>query len=174
MLSLALALTLATAPAPAQASPAASIAARLGQEDGKPELIATVLADGKPLPNAGVSFQLVRSFGRLALGEDTTLDDGTAAAPFPKELRADAQGGWTVDVSLTSPDAYQGQTVELRIPGDAAAASPRPRSAPRELWARRAPWSLLATVLALAGSAWAAYGFVVYQLFLIKKGGQDA
>ena len=174
MLDLALAIALAAGPAPVQAPQVASITARLGQEDGKPELIATVLAGGKPVPNAGVSFQLVRSFGRLTLGEDTTLDDGTAAAPFPKELRADAQGGWTVEVSLTSPDAYQGQTVELRIPGGTASASPRPRSDPRELWARRAPWPLLATVLALAGSAWAAYGFVAYQLFLIKKGGQDA
>ena len=170
-------LLLAAAQPPPQAPPPpagiTTISAKLGQEDGKPELIATVTSEGRPVPNAGVTFSLVRTFGDLTLGQDTTLDDGTAAAPFPKELDADAQGGWTFKVALTSPEALAGQTKTIRVESSAApakAAAP----APRELWSRATPWSVVITVLALAGSAWAVYGFAGYQLYLIKQGGKDA
>jgi hypothetical protein len=172
MLDLALALALGTGPAQPPPPPA-SITARLAEEEGRPELIATVMAGGRPLANAGVSFRLTRSFGDLPLGEDTTLEDGTAAAPFPRTLGPDAGGGWTVAVSLTSPEAYQGQERVVRLIQSSASAPP-PRRPPRELWARRAPWSLLAAVSALMAAAWAAYGFAAYHLVLIQKGGRDA
>lgn len=174
MLELGLALLLAGQPQP-QAPPApAVITAKLGQEDGKPELIATVSSEGRPVPNAGVTFSLVRSFGDLTLGQDTTLDDGTAAAPFPKGLDADAQGGWTFKVALTSPDALAGQSARVRIASSAAPRRAAAAPAPRELWSRSAPWSVLIVVLALAGSAWAVYAFAGYQLYLIRQGGKDA
>lgn len=172
MLDLVLAFALSGTPS-APPPPPPAITAKLGQEDGKPEIIATVTVDGKPLPSAGVSFQLVRSFGSLTLGEDTTLEDGTAAVSFPKELGLDAEGGWTVKVALTSPEAFQGQETVVRIPPPAVS-TPLPAAPPRELWARRAPWSLLAAILALMASVWGAYGFAAYQLFHIRKGGQDA
>lgn len=157
---------------PAAQPPPAVIAARVGQEDGRPEVIATVTSDGKPVSNAGVAFQLQRSFGDLALGQDTTLDDGTAAAALPKELSPGPGGTWTFKIAITSPDALAGQTGTFRIQAPVVAAGTG-RSAPRELWARSAPWPLLITVLVLAGSAWIAYGYAVHQLRLIKQGGQD-
>ncbi|HEU4950771.1 MAG TPA: hypothetical protein VFT46_02410 [Holophagaceae bacterium] len=170
-------LLLAVAQPPSQPppppAPITGITAKLGREDGKPELIATVTSDGKPVPNVGVTFSLVRSFGDLTLGQDTTLDDGTAAAPFPAGLGADAQGGWTFKVALTSPETLAGQAATLRVESLAAPSSAAVPSR-RELWSRSAPWSVLITVLALAGSAWAVYGFAGYQLYLIRQGGKDA
>ena len=168
MLDLALALALSGAPAPALPPPAA-ISAKLTEEDGRPEILATVRSGDKPLANAGVAFRLVRSFGDLELGQDTTLDDGTAAAPFPKGLGPDAAGGWTFKVALTSPETVQGQEAVFRIlaPGRPPADLPEPR----ELWARRAPWSLLAAVAVLLGSAWGAFAFAARQIWRIKQGG---
>ncbi|HTL98940.1 MAG TPA: hypothetical protein VL181_09060 [Holophagaceae bacterium] len=148
------------------------ITARVGQEDGRPEVIATLTSDNKPVANAGVAFQLQRSFGELALGQDTTLDDGTAAAALPKELAPNPDGTWTFKIAITSPDALAGQAQTLRIQAPIVATGAR-QSALRELWARSAPWSLLITVLVLAGSAWIVYGYAVHQLHLIKLGGQD-
>ncbi len=164
MIGFALALLLAPGPV--------SIAARMDQEGGQREIIATVTANGKPAAGVGVGFELARTFGSLPLGEDTTLEDGTAAAPFPKGLGTDADGGWTVKVVLRSPEPFQGQEATVRIPATAAELPVRPAPA-RELWARHAPWSLLAAVGALMASAWAAYGFAAYQLFRIGQGGQD-
>ena len=44
-------------------------------------MIATVTMGGKALPDASVVFSARRTFGALPLGEDKTLDDGTAAVP---------------------------------------------------------------------------------------------
>lgn len=173
MLNLALALLLGAA-APAQTPPSpAEITAKIGQEDGKPEIIATIFSNGKPAPNIGVVFHLARSFGDLTLGQDTTLDDGTAAAPLPKGLGPDQQGGWTFTITLTSPEAFEGQSKTIAIPSPigSAAQKPLPR---RELWSRAAPWSLLFTVMILVCLAWTAFGFVSYQLYLIRKGGRHA
>jgi hypothetical protein len=162
-----------TVPVPPATQPVSPvITARVGQEDGRQEVIATVISDGKPMPNVGVAFQLQRSFGDLALGQDTTLDDGTAAAALPKELRPNPDGTWTFKIAITSPDVLAGQIQTLRIQSPIVATGAG-QSAPRELWARSAPWSLLITVLVLAGSAWIVYGYAVHQLRLIKQGGQD-
>ena len=172
MLELGLALLLGAAPAPQAPPPPADITAKLGVEDGKQEVIATVMADGKPVPNAGVAFTLVRTFGDLPLGQDTTLDDGTAAAPFPGQLRPEA-GQWTLKVSLTSPEAYAGQARTLLLSAPPEPVPPRP-TAPRELWSRSAPWSVLITVLALVGGAWAAFGYAAHQLRAIRREGRNA
>lgn len=172
MFSLALALLVSGAPAAPAPPPVVSISAKVTEEDGKPEVLATVLADGKPAPNVGVTFLLHRSFGDLTLGTDTTLDDGTAAAPFHKELAADQQGGWTFKITLTSPDAFAGQAQTIRMAAPTATVTSA--ATPRELWARHAPWSLLLTVLILVGSVWGVYSYTAYQLFLIKQGGKDA
>ena len=173
MLELGLALLLAGAPAPQAPPPPAEISAQIGQEDGKPEIIATVKAAGKPVPNVGVTFTLARTFGDLPLGQDTTLDDGTAAAPFPKGLRPDQEGHWTFKIALTSPDAYAGQAKTLTIAAPAAGA-PLPAATRRELWSRSAPWSVLLTVLVLVGGAWTVYAFAGCQLYRIHQGGKDA
>jgi hypothetical protein len=174
MFSLAACLFAAMAPPtqPATQPAPVVITARVGQEDGRQEVIATITSDSKPVANAGVAFQLQRSFGDLALGQDTTLDDGTAAAALPKELSPNPDGTWTFKIAITSPDALAGQAQTLRIQALIGATGTN-QSAPRELWARSAPWSLLITVLVLAGSAWIVYGYAVHQLRLIKQGGQD-
>lgn len=173
MLDTALTLLVLVTPTQARNLPAAAtINARIGQEDGKPELIATVMSDGSPLPNAQVAFLLRRSFGDLALGQDTTLDDGTAAAPFPAQLGADPDGTWTVRIVLTSPAAFADQTRTLRLEAPSAPA-PRNPAAPRALWARAAPWPLILLVLALTGAAWSAYLYAAHQLQLIKTHGGD-
>ena len=156
-------------------APAPEIQAQLGKEDGRPNVIVTVTQDQKPVANVGVTMLLHRSFGELTLGQDTTLDDGTAVAPFPPQLSPDPDGSWTVKVQLTSPDAMAGQEKEIRLAAPPASETRgNQANLPRALWGRHAPISLILAVLALVGSAWAAYGYTLYQLFHLKKGGHDA
>ena len=61
-------------------------------EEGAKLIRATVQLNGKPLENATVRFLVRRSFGDLLLGEDKTLDDGTAAVRFPKALPGGPHG----------------------------------------------------------------------------------
>ena len=172
MLELGLAFLLATSEAPQAPPRVAEISARVGEEDGRREVIATVREGGKPIPSVGVSFRLVRSFGDLPLGEDTTLDDGTAAAPLPRELRP-SEGGWSVKISLTSPEVFAGQSRELSL---AAPSGCGPTQPPRhrELWSRDAPFSLVLTVLILVGGAWAVFAFTCRQLLAIRREGKGA
>ena len=172
MLELGLALLLASPPAPQAPPRVAGITAKVGEEDGQREIIATVLEGGKPVPNVGVSFRLVRSFGDLPLGDDTTLDDGTAAAPLPKELRPE-QGAWSVKVVLTSPEAFAGQGRELSLAATAGREPAQPLPS-RELWSRSAPLSLMLTVLILVGGAWTAFAFAGRQLLAIRRDGKGA
>ena len=138
-------------------------------EDGKKQLIATVKRNGKPVENATVSFGAKRMFGRLVLGTDVTLDDGTAAIPFPSDLPGDAKGDLELNAMIQGPLSQWGATTEAVLPGG------KPRAAqaenfPRALWAPSAPLSLIAAIAALVGGAWGSYLFVFYQLIAIRRG----
>ena len=60
--------------------------------EGKAVLIATVHVKGEPAEDAMVAFNVERTFGRMFLGREVTLDDGTAVVPFPEGLPGDAGG----------------------------------------------------------------------------------
>src|SRR5437762_10594386 len=76
---------IAAAQAPTS-QPKADISLALVTEEGKQLIRAVVVANGKPVENATVSFGVRRTFGTLVLGEDRTLDDGSAAVPFPNDI----------------------------------------------------------------------------------------
>src|SRR3989338_8895245 len=86
------------------AHPDVSIAA--DTEEGKKVLIATVKLDGKPLERAQVFFSVQRSFGLLLLGKDETLEDGTAAVPYPETLPAAPNGKFQLVVEVAGSSTY--------------------------------------------------------------------
>lgn len=146
---------------------APSITVTASNEGGEHLLLATVLVDGKAAPNVTVDFYAVRSFGRINLGHDTTLPDGTAAVPFPESLPGEPDGNLRIQLEVTAPEALAGATGAGLV---TAAVSPRsPPPAARELWSRRAPWSLLATVGIVVTAVWAVYFWVILNLFKIRK-----
>jgi hypothetical protein len=166
-------------------------------EDGKKMLIATVKQDGKPLEGVAVSFSVERTFGKLVIGQDKTLEDGSAAIPVPEGIASGPGGELKVTAQATLPDAAPTETkasTEVAAPSTpaepvAAPAATPPRVidaqftlkgdaklmqeqefVPRALWAPRAPVALLATITAILVVVWGSYVFVVSQIIKIKSG----
>jgi polysulfide reductase-like protein len=166
-------------------------------EDGKKMLIATVTRDGKPLEGVPISFYVDRTFGRLLIGADKTLEDGSAAVPAPEDMAAGPGGQLKITAQATLPDTPPEQTqattgVTMRSTPDEPVASPAPTPPriidaqftfkgetkmlqeqareQRALWAPRAPLPLLGTVSAILVLVWGSYAFVVSQIIKIKQG----
>jgi len=138
-------------------------------EDGKKQLVATVKRDGKPVANATVSFGAKRTFGRLALGTDVTLDDGTAAIAFPTSLPGDAQGNLELDAMVQGPLSQWGASTQATLAGGLSKAPPSD-TFPRALWSPSAPVGLIIAIVILVSGAWGAYLFVAFQLIAIRRG----
>ena len=116
-----------------------------------------------------MSFGAKRSFGRLVLGTDVTLDDGTAAIAFPTDLPGDEKGNLELRATVQGPLSEWGAAAEAVMPGG----KPKPpteESFPRALWSPYAPVGLIAANAVLVGGAWGAYAFVAFQLVIIRKG----
>ncbi|MBY0307262.1 MAG: hypothetical protein K2Q09_00830, partial [Phycisphaerales bacterium] len=177
-------------PPPAASQPAAppapvGVALSITSEDGKRMIMATITNDGKPVESAKVRFGVQRTFGRLILGEETTLDDGTAAVAFPEGLPGDSSGGLAFSAEVTGPADLAGRRAELRMPGPPpSTTTPNVTSRglvdgdgvelarsglPRRLWAPRSPTILLATVGGIVAVVWSSYAFVVSLLWRIWK-----
>ena len=176
VLLLALGATLRAAPAQTSSAPApaADVQVSLGTavEDGKKQLVATVKRAGKPVENATVSFGAKRSFGRLVLGTDVTLDDGTAAIPFPAGLPGDPAGNLELNAIVQGPLSQWGASAQATLPGGKPR-EPPVDNFPRALWAPSAPLGLIVAIAVLVGGAWGAYLFVAFQLLAIRKGASE-
>ena len=170
-----------------------AIALKTTTEEGKKMIVATVTLDGKPVENATVSFYVELSFGNLPIGEDKTLEDGSAAVPVPEglangpraELRIVAQAAVPSEPGAeakTSPEVVASSTptepatpaepivvrAQLGIEGIGRKLEHNPF--PRALWAPRAPIPLLVTVGGILVVVWGTYAFVIFELVKIKQG----
>jgi Ni/Fe-hydrogenase subunit HybB-like protein len=141
------------------------------EEGGETVLLATVLLDGGPVEGALVGFYVRRLFGAMALGEDTTLDDGSAAVPFPEGLPGDETGALAVIVRVLAPDELAGAETEALIAGGVPA--PGTTVSPRALWSARAPLALIGVMGVLLAIVWATYSVAIYQLVQIRKLGKE-
>lgn len=140
-----------------------------GVEDGRKMLIATVTLGEKPLEGAVVAFYVERTFGRMMLGREETLEDGTAAIPFPDGLPGGPQGELRFLASLDAPAEHVSVFGSATLPGGVPAshdADPFPHA----LWSPRSPIALVMTLTILLGIVWSTYLFVVVQLIRIWKG----
>jgi hypothetical protein len=138
-------------------------------EDHQRLIRATVKQAGKPIENATVAFYVQRTFGNLLLGHDQTLDDGTAAVPFPEGLPGGQNGELRVIAVITEPAPYRAGRAEITL-GDAVKVGPVAEAFPRSLWAPQAPWPLILTIVMVLVLVWCTYTYVVVQLCKIRKG----
>jgi hypothetical protein len=137
-------------------------------EEQRKQIQATVTSADKPLENVTVAFAVKRTFGDLSLGEDKTLDDGTAAVPFPIDLPGGADGQMQVLARVTAPPQYAGSRIEATLPAARTAPSAS-QTFPRALWAPRAPILLILTVFLILGVVWCCYAYVVVQIVAISR-----
>ncbi|MHB8519649.1 MAG: NrfD/PsrC family molybdoenzyme membrane anchor subunit [Limisphaerales bacterium] len=154
---------------PAASRPQPEIAVRSGIEDGKHVIVAAVTLNGKPVGGVKIAFFVERTFGRLALGAEETIDDGTAAVPFPTGLPGGPAGELRVVAEVKSPPKYAATRVQVSLPGGAKVL-PETDPFPRALWSPKAPVGLLLTIVVLLSIVWTTYAFVLTQLIKIRKG----
>jgi hypothetical protein len=140
-------------------------------EDNQRLLRATVTLAGKPLEGIRVTFGATRTFGVLELGLDTTLDDGTAAVPFPTTLPGDAAGTFEAVVSVEATPTYAAATQRLRL-GGVGIVAVVPEPFPHALWSSKALWPLVTVIAVLLTGVWSTYMFVISQLIRIRKEAQ--
>jgi len=138
-------------------------------EEGKRVLLATVKLGGKPVEGAKVSFFIRRTFGNLLVGEETTLDDGTAAVLFPQGLPGGQTGKLQVLVTVNSPPQFASAQGEATVDGGVIV-PPEADPFPRALWAPHAPAILIIVVAVLLGGVWCIYLYVFSLLLKIRKG----
>jgi hypothetical protein len=165
--------TTARAQAAVTAPPAARIELKRSTEDKVEMLVATVTANGKPVVGAVVTFSIARSFGMMSLGEDQTMDDGTAAVKYPHGLPGDARGEQRFSIAVKSPPALAGPPTEVTL-GGAEPIHITPVAVPRALWSSRVPLALVGTIGALLLCVWSTYAFVVSQLVAMYRLKEEA
>jgi Ni/Fe-hydrogenase subunit HybB-like protein len=158
--------------APPATQPMAHVSLAVVTEDKEQLVRATVTIDGKPVENASVEFFARRSFGNLKLGEDKTLDDGTAAVKFPAGLPGGPTGELDLIAEVTAPTGYVGARAAITAAGGAPARS-MPQPFPRALWAPHAPLLLLVVIFSLVAGVWISYAYVACQLVAIRKGAKQ-
>ena len=131
-------------------------------------LRATVTLKGEPLQGARVQFGAARTFGVLDLGTDTSLDDGTAAIPFPEGLPGDAAGTFEAAASIEASRTYSAASVRTRM-GGVGAVEVRAEPPPSALWSSRPLWPLVSVIAVLLAGVWSVYVFVIAQLVKIRR-----
>lgn len=138
-------------------------------EEGKSVLVATIKLGEEPLKGVQVAFFVQRRFGLISLGKDETLEDGTAAVPFPDGLPGDANGGLRIVAEIVAPSQYSSLQSVVTVDGGVRTKFEE-EPFPRALWAPKAPRPLIGTIVVLLAGVWGTYFFVIVQLVKIKKG----
>lgn len=154
----------------------AKLLASVNETDRKVEIFAEVENEaGKfvKLPEADVKISAKKAFGNLPIGEVITNNEGRAEFTVPESLIGDEKGLVSIVVELG--DSYITDKVIL----DAARVGqpkPQPRLIKKEiLWSTNEniqTWLLL-SYLGAVGAAWAAIGYVVFQIFKIWRLGKE-
>lgn len=152
----------------AKSLPVARVVLSVTTEENRRMLVATVTRDEKPVEGAKVRFAVRRTFGTLVLGEEATLDDGTAAVPFPEGLPGDATGALAVIGEVVSPAELVASRAEQSLRGGTPAAGDT-GGLPRALWAPRAPLGFIVAVGSIVGIVWLSYIVVIRLLWRIWK-----
>ncbi|MBI3462216.1 MAG: hypothetical protein HY000_04030 [Planctomycetes bacterium] len=151
--------------------PPPEIALTTAVEEGKRMLVATVTLEDKPLEGVQVAFFVERTFGLLSLGVEETLDDGTAAVPFPEGLPGGPTGKLRIVAQINEPAEYASVRAQATVDGGVVVPL-KVEPFPRALWAPKAPLALVLTIAVLMGGVWLTYAYVLAQLLKIRKEGK--
>lgn len=152
----------------ASAEAATTLSIETATEEGKKVLLARLTSDGNAVEGAKIAFWARRTFGWLSLGEEETLDDGTAAVPFPVRLPGGHTGKLVIRAEVTAPPQNAGLRSETTLPGGVVL-TPRSDPFPRAVWAPRAPIGLVTTIFGLLTIVWMTYAYVVTQLVKLRR-----
>jgi mono/diheme cytochrome c family protein len=121
------------------------------------------------LPNTPVSISAKKYFGNIEIGKANTDVDGRAEFKIPESLIGDEEG--LVDIVVSLDENYLAEAVTLNKAKVGKNKEVQKLIQPGILWSTNENiqiWLLLSYIGAV-GAAWAAIGYVVVQLFKIKR-----
>lgn len=124
-----------------------------------------------PVKDIEVKFYVQRFFGMMPAGEEyivSTDEKGDASFAYPKGIPGDTAGTFTV-VARIEDNEQLGNVENSAVTSWGTVLATIKNPFPRAVWAPRAPWSMLITLIILFGGVWITYGFIIYQLVKIKK-----
>lgn len=119
---------------------------KVGTEEGKKMVVATVTLDGKPTDKVKLAFSIRGDGDPVAVGQDETLEDGTAAVRFPEGVPGGPKGELHIVAVIKEPAPYAGVIVEKTFLGGVPV--------PACPWGPTSPRSIIvASITLLAGMA---------------------
>jgi quinol-cytochrome oxidoreductase complex cytochrome b subunit len=93
------------------------ITLRTGIEEGKKMLMASVTQSRKPVERVKIAFFVQRDSGLQEIGQDETLDDGSAAIRFPEEIPGGPGGELHIEAEIREPKSLAGVKGVATLPG---------------------------------------------------------
>jgi quinol-cytochrome oxidoreductase complex cytochrome b subunit len=132
-------------------------------EEGKKMLIATVTQSKKPIEKAKIAFFVEREFGLQEIGQDVTLDDGTAAVRFPDDLAGGPTGELRFVAEIREPKAFAAVQGSSTLPGGIPV--------PPAPWGRTSPRSVAVLALTLLSGMFTT--IIFYRLTRTRKARND-
>jgi len=149
----------------------AKILASVNVQERKVEVFAESEVNGEfvKLPNTPVSINAKKYFGNIEIGKVNTDENGRAEFTVPESLIGDEKG--FVDMVVALDENYIAEAVLLGKAKVGQNKQVQKLIQPGILWSTNENiqiWLLL-SYLGAVGAAWAAIGYVVVQLFKIKR-----
>lgn len=154
----------------------AKLLASVNEVEKKVEIFAEVEdKDGAfvKLPDAAVKISAKKAFGNLPIGEVLTNSEGRAEYQIPETLIGDENGMVNIVVQLDEGFVTDNVVLDAAKVGQQ---KPMPKLIKKEiLWSTNEniqTWLLL-SYLGAVGGAWAAIGYVIFQIFKIWRLGKE-
>jgi hypothetical protein len=149
----------------------AKLLASVNEQEKKVEVFAEYETNGAfaILPNAPISISAKKYFGNIEIGNVQTDVNGRAEFKIPESFIGDEEGFVNIVVSLD--DNYIADVVSLNKAKVGQNKQVQKLIQPGILWSTNENiqlWLLLSYIGAV-GAAWFAIGYVVFQLFKIKR-----
>lgn len=147
-----------------------NIALQMGSNDSMHVITATVtnIATQLPVEDVELTFYVKRTFGLQKVGDATTDSTGIVTAEFPAttagsdSLRSMIVIAKVEDNDVMNDTAFQVIT-KSKVP------FPADKPIPRSIAGADAPWWLVITFTAVAGTVWLLFVYVLYLVYRIKK-----
>ncbi len=159
----------------AAAAVKAKILASVNEQEKKVEVFAEYDNNGvfMKLPNTPISISAKKTFGNIEIGQVRTDENGRAEFKIPDSVLGDEEGFVNIVVALD--ETFIADVVSLDK-AKVGQLKPTPKLIQKGiLWSTNENiqmW-LLISYIGVAGAAWLAIGYIIFQLFKVKRLSKD-
>ena len=147
-----------------------NIALQMSSNDSMHVVTATVtnIATQFPVKDVELIFYVQRTFGLMKIAEGITDTTGIISAEFPLDIQgSDSTRKMVVIAKVEESDIINDTSFQVII--RSRLAFPADKPIPRSVAGAHAPWWLVITFIAVVGTVWLLFVYVLYLVYRIKK-----